>query len=65
MGPHFLKQLFAAGILEEIGEENVDSSDSEGFNEPESDYMERITRGAREDFRSSDLNPKYGGIQFD
>jgi hypothetical protein len=53
MGAHYLKQLFAANILEKADEDEIDSSDTEGFSEPEEDYIERITRGARKDLESS------------
>lgn len=65
LGARQVNQLLDLGVLEPADEEVSDAGDTEGFKETEEDYIERITRAAREDFRSSDLNPKYGGIQFD
>lgn len=65
LGARQFNQLLDLGILEPADEEISDAGDTEGFKETEEEYIDRITRAAREDFRSSDLNPKYGGIQFD
>jgi len=65
LGASHVKQLLDLGILEPADEEISDVGDTEGFKETEEEYIDRITRAAREDYRSSDLNPKYGGIQFD
>lgn len=65
LGASHVKQLLDLGILEPADEEISDAGDTEGFKETEEEYIDRITRAAREDFRSADLNPKYGGIQFD
>ena len=65
LGTSHVRQLLELGILEPADEEVTNVGDTEGFKETEEEYIDRITRAAREDFRSSDLNPKYGGIQFD
>ena len=65
LGARQVNQLLDLGVLEPADEEVSDAGDTEGFKETEEDYIERITRAAREDYRSADLNPKYGGIQFD
>lgn len=65
LGARQFNQLLDLGILEPADEEIIDAGDTEGFKETEEEYIDRITRAAREDYRSADLNPKYGGIQFD
>jgi hypothetical protein len=65
LGTSHVKQLLDLGIFEPADEETSNVGDTEGFKETEEEYIDRITRAAREDYRSADLNPKYGGIQFD
>jgi hypothetical protein len=65
LGARQFNQLLDLGIMEPADGEISDVGDTEGFKETEDEYIDRLTRSAREDFRSSDLNPKYGGIQFD
>ena len=65
LGARQVNQLLDLGVLEPADEEVSDVGDTEGFKETEEDYIDRITRAAREDFRSSDLNPKYSGVEFD
>jgi len=65
LGERQVKQLLDLGILEPADSDVSDVGDTEGFKETEEEYIDRITRAAREDYRSADLNPKYGGIQFD
>ena len=65
LGERQIRQLLDLRILEPADSDMSDVGDTEGFRETEQDYIERITRAAREDFKSSDLGPKYRGIQFD
>ena len=65
LGERQVNQLLDLGVLEPADNDMSDVGDTEGFKETEQDYIERITRAAREDFKSSDLGPKYSGIQFD
>jgi hypothetical protein len=60
--PYFLQQLLNYKVLEPAETENIsDVGDTEGFNEPEEDYMNRITKHAREDYMSSSPKSSFGG----
>ena len=57
----FLRQLFDLDILELADEDLPDAGDTKGFDETEQDYMERITKGAREDYDKSSPASRFGG----
>lgn len=60
--PYHLQQLLAANVLEPAESEDLQNvGDTEGFNEPEEDYINRITKHAREDYLSSSPTKRYGG----
>ena len=57
----FLRQFVELDLMELVDDDLPDTGDTKGFDETESDYMERITRGAREDYDKSSPTSRFGG----
>ena len=57
----FLRQLFELDVLELADDDLPNAGDTKGFDETERDYMERITKGAREDYDRSSPASRFGG----
>lgn len=59
LGSKDLTKLIDAGVMD-YSEEQLEKGEAAGFEETEEDYIERITRGAREDLKKSSLGDDFG-----
>ena len=57
----FVKQLFDLDIIEPIDADTDDVGDTAGFDETEQDYMDRLSKAAREDYEKSSPSSRFGG----
>ena len=61
LSPSFMKQLFDLDIIEPADADAEDVGDTKGFDETEREYMDRLTRAAREDHERSSPSSRFGG----
>jgi phosphomannomutase len=61
LNPNFLKSLLNLDILESIEDDSENVGDTKGFDETTDEYMDRITRGARQDYQQSSPGSRFGG----
>lgn len=57
----FVKQLVDLDIIELADTDIEDVGDTKGFDETERDYMDRLTKAAREDYEKSSPSSRFGG----